>query len=139
MSLPCAMAPMPAAIDAPAPPDEPPQVIALSHGFIVSPCSGLSVKPRIENSGVLVRPMMIAPAFFRLAVTGESPGAILSLKPTTPLELAWPSTSMLILIVTGTPCSLPSDGAVRLGTVGGAGGLDRLRTQIDHDGVERRD
>ncbi len=28
-----------------------------SHGFSVSPCSGLSVKPRNENSGVLVRPM----------------------------------------------------------------------------------
>ena len=36
MSLPCAMVAMPAAIEAPAPPDEPPQVIALSHGFFVS-------------------------------------------------------------------------------------------------------
>ena len=88
MSLPCAMAPMPAAIDAPAPPDDPPQVIALSQGFLVNPCSWLSVNPRIENSGVLVIPMMIAPAFLRLAVTGESAGAILSLKATTPLELA---------------------------------------------------
>ena len=79
---------MPDAIDAPAPPEEPPQVIVLSQGFNVGPCSGLSVNPRIENSGVLVIPMMIAPAFFRLAVTGESPGAILSLKARTPLELA---------------------------------------------------
>ena len=65
---------------APAPPDEPPQVIALSHGFFVAPCKGLSVNPRIENSGVLVIPMITAPAFFKLAVTGESPGAMLSLK-----------------------------------------------------------
>jgi hypothetical protein len=61
MSLPCAMVPMPATIDAPAPPDDPPQVMVWSHGFLVGPCSGLSVKPRIENSGVLVRPMIMAP------------------------------------------------------------------------------
>jgi hypothetical protein len=92
MSFPFTMAPTPRAIDAPTPPEEPPHVIALSHGWNVSPCSGLSVKPRIENSGVLVRPMMIAPAFLKLAVTGESPGAMLSLKPMTPLEFACPST-----------------------------------------------
>ena len=53
----------------------------------------VSVNPRIENSGVLVRPMMIAPACFRLAATGELPGAMLFLKATTPFELAWPSRS----------------------------------------------
>ena len=57
MSLPCAIVPMPAATAAPAPPDDPPQVMSASQGFSVSPCSGLSVKPRNENSGVLVRPM----------------------------------------------------------------------------------
>ena len=55
----------------PAPPEEPPQVIAGSQGLRVRPCSGLSVKPRSENSGVLVRPRMIAPAALRLAATGE--------------------------------------------------------------------
>src|SRR6516162_1798574 len=74
ISLPCAIVPMPAATAAPAPPDEPPQVMFGSHGFSVSPCSGLSVKPRNENSGVLVSPMTIAPAFFRLHTTGESDG-----------------------------------------------------------------
>ena len=107
MSLPWAMAPIPAATEAPAPPDEPPQVIAASQGLRVRPCRGLSVNARIENSGVLVRPMMIAPAFLRLATTGASSVAIVSFSPTTPLELAWPVTSMLILIVTGTPCSGP--------------------------------
>jgi hypothetical protein len=65
------MVPIPAAIDAPAPPDEPAHVIVPSQGFIVAPCSGLSVKPRIENSGVLVRPMMIAPDFPRLGFTNQ--------------------------------------------------------------------
>ena len=77
ISLPCAMAAMPADNEAPAATDEPPQVTALVPGVQVRPCSGLSVNPRNENSGVLVMPMMIAPASRRLAVTGESPGAML--------------------------------------------------------------
>src|ERR1700750_380556 len=76
MSLPCAMVPTPAATADPAPPEEPPQVISASQGLSVSPCSGLSVNPRKENSGVLVRPMTIAPDFFRLRTTGESDGAM---------------------------------------------------------------
>ncbi len=39
-----------AAIDAPAPPEEPPQVTSAFQGFRVRPRSGLSVKPRNENS-----------------------------------------------------------------------------------------
>ncbi|MGY2930962.1 hypothetical protein ACVWZ6_000564 [Bradyrhizobium sp. GM6.1] len=91
MSLPCAMVPMPAATAEPAPPEEPPQVILGSQGLSVSPCRGLSVKPRKENSGVLVRPMMIAPAFFRLRTTGESDGAMRSLLAGTPLKFGRPS------------------------------------------------
>ena len=91
MSLPCAMVPMPAATAAPAPPDEPPQVISGSHGFSVSPCSGLSVKPRNENSGVLVRPITIAPAFLRLRTTGASEGAMMFICAATPFGLGRPS------------------------------------------------
>src|SRR5215831_17299771 len=108
MSLPWASVAIPAAMDAAAPPEEPPQVMAGSHGFSVWPCSGLSVKARSENSGVLVRPMMIAPALRKLAATGLSDGAIRFARAATPLELAWPFTSTLILTVTGTPCSGPS-------------------------------
>src|SRR5437899_246148 len=90
ISLPCAIVPMPAATDAPAPPDEPPQVISAFHGFNVSPCSGLSVKPRNENSGVLVRPSTIAPAFLRLRTTGESDGAMMFICAATPLGLGRP-------------------------------------------------
>ena len=91
MSLPWPIVPMPAATAAPAPPDEPPQVMASSHGLRVRPCSGLSVKARKENSGVLVRPMTMAPAFFRLRTTGESDGAIRPICAGTPFGLGRPS------------------------------------------------
>src|SRR4051812_18745167 len=91
MSLPWAMVPMPAATAEPAPPEEPPQVMSGSQGLSVSPCRGLSVKPRNENSGVLVRPMTIAPDFFRLQTTGSSDGATKSLLAGTPLKLGLPS------------------------------------------------
>src|SRR5258707_8423600 len=91
MALPCAIAPMPAATAAPAPPDDPPQVMSGSHGFSVSPCSGLSVKPRNENSGVLVSPTIIAPAFLRLRTTGASEGAMIFFCAGTPLGLDLPS------------------------------------------------
>jgi hypothetical protein len=90
MSLPCAMAPMPAAMADPAPPEDPPGVIVRSRGLWVRPCSALSEKMRIENAGVLVRPIRIAPARRRLAVTGASFPATLSFSATTPLVVAWP-------------------------------------------------
>ena len=45
---------------------------------------------------------------------------------------------MLILIVTGTPCSGPRRISGGLGPVGGAGGVQRLLGQVDHHGVEGR-
>ena len=63
----------------------------------------VSVSARKENSGVLVRPMTTAPAALRLLTTGASPGAITSLKASTPFEVAQPVWSTLILIVKGTP------------------------------------
>src|SRR5437763_14461334 len=108
MSLPCARAPMPAANAAAAPPLDPPGVIALFQGFSVAPCRSLSVNQRHEKPGVLVRPMMIPPAFFRLAATGASSGAMTSRNATMPFVVAWPRWSVLTLTVTGTPCSGPS-------------------------------
>ena len=46
MSVPWPIAPMPAAVADAAPPDEPPGVIALLRGFLVRPCSLLSVNQR---------------------------------------------------------------------------------------------
>jgi hypothetical protein len=78
MSLPWAIGPIPVATAAPAPPLDPPADSAGSRGFNVRPWSALSAKARIEKAGVLVRPMMIAPARLRLATTGWSSVAILS-------------------------------------------------------------
>ena len=50
-------------------------------------CSGLSVKPRNENSGVLVRPTHDGPAFLRLRTTGASEGAMIFFCAVTPLGL----------------------------------------------------
>src|SRR5580704_12787153 len=105
MSLPWAMAPIPVAVAAPAPPLEPPGVTEGSRGLSVRPCSALSVKMRIEKAGALVRPTMMAPACFRLATTGLSSVATKSFRGTTPLSVGSPAWSTLTLVVTGTPCS----------------------------------
>ena len=101
------MGPKPAAAAALAPPEDPPGLAASSHGLQVLPCSGLSVVARIDNSGVLVRPMTMAPAWRRLRTTGASSGAMRSLKIGNPLGVGVPETSMLVLIVTGIPCNGP--------------------------------
>src|SRR3990172_13331787 len=55
-SVPTVSAPMPVAIAAALPPDEPPGVIFGFHGLRVTPVSGLSVTPFQPNSGVVVFP-----------------------------------------------------------------------------------
>ena len=62
MSVPCAIAPIPAATAAAPPPDEPPGVIAEFKGFLVWPCKEFRVNQRKENAGVLVRPIITASA-----------------------------------------------------------------------------
>ncbi len=103
MSLPWAIAPMPVATEAPAPPLEPPGVTVGSRGLSVRPCRALSLKMRIENAGALVRPMTMAPACLRLATTGLSSWATKSFSGMTPLSVGKPAISTLILMVTGTP------------------------------------
>ena len=61
-SVPRASGPCPVATAAAAPPDEPPAVRERSHGFRVTPKSGLSVNGLWPNSGVVVLPMRMAPA-----------------------------------------------------------------------------
>src|SRR3981081_4322174 len=70
ISVPWAMAPIPAVTAAAAPPDEPPGVRRKSRGFRVSPYSRLEVNHRREHAGAFVRPMITAPAFNRLSTTG---------------------------------------------------------------------
>ena len=88
ISLPCASAPIPAITAAPAPPDEPPADKCLPHGLCVRPKRGFCVSARNENSGVLVRPIITAPAFLRFSTTGASACAMMSLNATTPLLVA---------------------------------------------------
>src|SRR5204863_2463541 len=71
-SVPMPIGPSPAATAAAAPPDDPPQVRARSHGLAVRPNSGASVKHLWPNSGVVVLPTRTAPAALRRATEGES-------------------------------------------------------------------
>ena len=50
-----------------APPDEPPQVLDRSYGFLVFPYTGLKVLLPNPNSGVFVFPINSAPAARNLA------------------------------------------------------------------------
>src|SRR5919198_3293004 len=71
-SLACAMGTIPDATAAALPPDEPPGVRVVSHGFRGGPKRSGSVTGRIPSSGVLVFPTTIAPAALSLATTALS-------------------------------------------------------------------
>jgi len=110
MSLPCASGVMPAG-------DRRRRGRRSNHTGYACVDQRLYVRPRLVvhvsrrqklNAGVLVRPMMTAPAFFQLATTGLSVVAMTSLNAVTPLTVAQASWSMFSLIVTGTPCSGPN-------------------------------
>ena len=65
----------------------------------------------LAKSGMLVWPMMMAPAARSLATTGASLGANSSwpfmVKPAQPLVVIWPAMEVLALITMGTPQSGP--------------------------------
>ena len=65
MSLPSANGSMPQATAAAAPPLLPPAVLSRLYGLRVTPNNGLKVWEPAPNSGVLVFPIMIAPACLR--------------------------------------------------------------------------
>src|SRR5262245_26074643 len=71
-SVPTLSGPSPAATAAAVPPDEPPGVLAGSHGLRVIPVSGELVSALHPNSGVVVLPISTAPASRSRAVTGAS-------------------------------------------------------------------
>ena len=76
------------------------------------PRSGLSVVARIESSGVLVRPTMIAPASSKLRVTGEWSGAMTSAYAGRPFVVACPATSMFSFDGDRDPVQRPEGRAV---------------------------
>src|SRR5579872_163138 len=69
VSLPSAIGIIPQASDTAAPPLDPPQVLDKSYGFRVAPKTLLNVCDPAPNSGVLVLPIVIAPAL-RIRSTG---------------------------------------------------------------------
>src|ERR1700728_946148 len=71
-SLPSPIGPMPAATAAAAPPLDPPGVRSVFHGLRVTPKIGPSVWPLMPNSGVVVLPIMIAPAVRNLLTSTSS-------------------------------------------------------------------
>ena len=109
-SVPRPSGPSPAATAAAAPPDEPPEVRSKFHGLRVVPKEGPSVSPFTPNSGVVVLPMMIAPAARSRATSTLSRAAGDSLARKSPSRgrVGTPATSTRSLICTGTPCSGPS-------------------------------
>src|SRR5215467_9133967 len=75
MSVPSARLTHPVATATAEPPDEPPEVRIGSRGLRVIPQSGLEVKLECANSGVVVLPIMIAPALIsRSTMTGVELG-----------------------------------------------------------------
>ncbi len=61
-SLASATGTTPAPTTAPAPPLDPPAMWPGLHGERVMPCARVSVVPRMPNSEVVVRPMLVIPA-----------------------------------------------------------------------------
>src|SRR5262249_15224771 len=74
-SLPCAIGCKPVATATAAPPLDPPAVCARVHGLRAGGCKPPSVVGRIPNSGVVVLPSSIPPAFWSRTVTSASAGA----------------------------------------------------------------
>jgi hypothetical protein len=107
-SVPILIGPKPAATAAPAPPLLPPGVSSRFQGLRVIPNRRLSVTPFQPNSGVFVRPMMIAPACRNRSTAGASSWPTFfsyNFEPNVSGAFFIASRS---LIDTGTPCSGPS-------------------------------
>ena len=90
----------------------------------------------MENSGVLVRPMTMAPAFFRLVTTGASAGAIRFLESSDAICVRQ---ALLIGVdLDGNRHALHRAGGGTIGKppVGGGGIGQGLIAQIDDHGVQ---
>ena len=129
---------MPAATADDAPPLEPPGVCSRDQGLSVRPCRSFSVNQRTEKAGVLVRPMITAPARRRLATTGLSSVAMLSLKATTPLVVARPLQVDVDLHRHRHAVQRAQRIAAAARGIGRIGRGQRLVGQQVDDGVERR-
>src|SRR6266536_2679918 len=94
---------MPVAIAAASPALDAPAVRVRSHGLIVAPQSSLSQCQRIAPLGRFVRPIGIAPAALIRSMIGASRLGYASASALNPWVVGVPATSMLSLMVNGTP------------------------------------
>ena len=107
-SVPIESGPMPQAMAAAVPPDDPPDVRAGFQGLRVMPVSGELVSPLQPNSGVVVLPRITAPASRTRAATGASTShGPLGSMVREPRSVGMPATRMRSLIDIGTPSSAP--------------------------------
>ncbi len=102
-SLPSPNGLIPVAIAAASPALDAPGVLVRSHGLTVAPHSSLSQCQRIAPVGRFVRPIAIAPAAFIRSTIGASRAGYACASAAYPWVVGVPTTSMLSLIVNGTP------------------------------------
>ena len=107
-SDPSANGSIPVATATAAPPLLPPGVSDASCGLSVAPNTRLNVFDPAANSGVLVLPMMIAPARRSRSASMPSASGMWSAKIVDPYVVRIPAVSSMSLTAIGSPCSGPS-------------------------------
>ena len=126
---------MPVATATASPPLDPPGTREASHGLIVRPNRSLSVSQRSPKSGMLPRPIGMAPAARSRSTRVASPEGTACARNVQPLVVADQVRSMFSFTVNGTPASTP---VTRPGVdlVG-----EGARSIVEHDGerVDQRD
>ena len=107
MSVPSAIGTMPEARATAAPPLLPPQVRPRSYGFRVVPKTSLKVCEPAPNSGVLVLPIVIAPAVRSRSTIRASASGTFVAKTVEPNVVRMPRVSTRSLWATGSPWRHP--------------------------------
>ena len=130
MSLPNSSGVRPAASAAPPPPVLPPGPRSRFHGLFVRPKSGLSAWQSLAYGGTFVLPMMDAPAALRRATIGASSSAMASARSGTPPVVGSPWTSMVSLIVNGSPSSGRSSPFARAASAARAASRARSKSGV---------
>ena len=106
-SVPCARGTIPVATATAEPPEEPPDVSATSKGLRVGPQRRFVQTAPKPNSGVLVLPMMTAPACRSLATTSSSWSGTWFWNSNDPYVVRNPLVLVRSFTAIGTPCRGP--------------------------------
>ena len=107
-SLPSAIGSIPEASAAAAPPLLPPHVFVRSYGLRVAPNTALNVCDPAPSSGVLVLPMVMAPAARSRSTMSASASGTKCSNARHPKVVRMPFVHVRSLWATGSPCSGPS-------------------------------